>query len=503
MSLITITDTEKRKLLKKWESSHKAFQEGVQTKMDETPEQKVKRMKRLEADPEEWFKEYFPKYAKNKPAKFHRLASRRIIDNPRWYEVRAWSRGFAKSTRTMMETLYLALTGQIRNIVLVSASYEAAELLITPYRVNLESNPRIIADYGEQRKLGAWESGRFTTNKGVSFVAIGAGQSPRGTRNEEVRPDLLLIDDIDTDEETRNQKRIREKWEWIEQALIPTVDISSNYRIVFCGNIIAKDCCITRAIQKANKADIVNLIDEEGKSNWPEKVSQKDIDDIRRIISYLSFQKEYMNNPLTVGTIFTEMHYGKILPLAQYEVLICYTDPSFKDSKKNDYKATVLIGKYRNQFHVIKAFVEQTTTARMVEWHYEIMQLIGENNCYYYMESNMLQDTILQEFMMQSEKVGKVVPILGDARKKAEKFSRIESLCEPLNRNGQLILNEEEKASPGMKTLDEQFTALEPGSKAHDDGPDAVEGGIWIANNKQRQQNPGKVGEPGRNSKRY
>ncbi len=58
-------------------------------------------------------------------------------------------------------------------------------------------------------KPGAWETGEFTCQSGCSFRAIGAGQSPRGTRNKNFRPDCILIDDIDTDEECRNPERIR------------------------------------------------------------------------------------------------------------------------------------------------------------------------------------------------------------------------------------------------------------------------------------------------------
>ena len=35
-----------------------------------------------------------------------------------------------------------------------------------------------------------------------------------------------------------------------------------------------------------------------------------------------------------------------------------------------------------------------------------------------------------------------------------------------------------------MRRLEEQFKAIEPKLSAHDDGPDAVEGAVWIINNK-------------------
>ena len=57
---------------------------------------------------------------------------------------------------------------------------------------------------------------------------------------------------------------------------MPTVSLSKNYFILFLGNIIAKDCCITRAIEKADHTDVINIRDKNGKSVWPERNSEED-----------------------------------------------------------------------------------------------------------------------------------------------------------------------------------------------------------------------------------
>jgi len=49
-----------------------------------------------------------------------------------------------------------------------------------------------------------------------------------------------------------------------------------------------------------------------------------------------------------------------------------------------------------DEFHVIKAFCEQTSTANMIDWHYQIMELVGDSVCYYYMEQVFLQDIFYQ-----------------------------------------------------------------------------------------------------------
>lgn len=502
-----MTKAQVREALRKWEDHHSNMLRDVTVDHTETESEKLIKRTQLEKDPEEWFKFFFPKYATSEPAPFHKLSTKRLLSKLRVWIMRNWARELAKSTRTMMEVMYLALAKkEISNTLMVSNNEKDAVRLLTPYRINLEKNKRIIHYYGKQRGYNQWKAEEFITRDGVSFRAIGAGQSPRGTRAEEKRVDCIIIDDIDTDEECRNEMRIRQKFEWIQDALLPTVSLSGNYRIISCGNIIAKVCTVTLCAKLADHVEIVNIRDKNGKSSWA-KNSEQDIEDFLSKLSYRAAQKEFYNNPIVEGTVFTEMQYKPVRPLRDYRYLMCYTDPSFKDSKTNDYKATVLVGRWKSEFHVIKAFCDQTSTAAMVDWHYQLADWVnGRVPVYYFMEANFLQDTILAEFWAEAAKRGKVIPIKGDKRKKQDKFTRIESLLEPLNSNGKLFLNESERKNPHMVTLEEQFKMIEPGSRAHDDAPDAVEGAVFLINQKDKvlQASAIDVRMPvRRNSKRY
>ena len=252
-----------------WQEYAENIRSSTSVDLKETPQEKKKRITKLEAEPEEWFKYYFPKFAYAPAAPFHKKATKRVLNNPEWYEVRNWSRELAKSTRTMMEVFYLTLTGKKRFVMMISNSYDNAVRLLMPYKANLEFNSRIINDYGMQQRSGQWEDGEFGTRKKVLFRAVGAGQSPRGAKNDEVRPDIILFDDTDTDEECRNTDSITKKWKWIEEAAIGTRSISQPTLILFCGNIIAKDCCVVRAAAFADHTDIVNIRTDAGVSTWP------------------------------------------------------------------------------------------------------------------------------------------------------------------------------------------------------------------------------------------
>jgi hypothetical protein len=453
--------------------------------LNETAEEQRQRIEKLEANDEAWFKHYFDAFYTSDPAPFHKRSTRRVMNNPEWYEVRPWSRELSKSGRTMMEVLKLILTGKKKNVVLTSNSFDNAVRLLKPYKTLLEKNDRIRHDYGEQEAYGAWSESEFITRKGVAFRAIGAGQSPRGTRNDASRPDVLLVDDFDTDEDCRNPDTVDKKWDWLERAFYATRSISTPLLVIFCGNIIAEHCCILKAMEMADASEIVNIRDKNGKSTWPNKNTEELIDRTLSKISYASQQGEYFNNPITQGKVFDKLHYKKLRPLREYKFLVAYTDPSYKAGKKNDYKATALVGRWKDEYHILRMFAAQTTTAAMLDWQYDIIKWVaGRVPVYFMIEWPSIDDTLKQEIDLANKKNNVTLPLRADERAKPDKFFRIESLLEPLNRNEKLWFNIDYKDSQMMKDTESQFKALSATSRAHDDAPDAVEGAVFNINSR-------------------
>ena len=278
-----------------WEKYKEDIARATPVDRNMTAAEREKHREYLEKHPIEWIKFFFPNYAKYEFADFQKKAIRRIIAHDEWFEVLSWSRELAKSTVTMFIVMNLTLTGRKKNVILTSNSKDNAVRLLDPYRANLEANGRIMAYYGKQELPGSWTEDEFTTKGKVSFRALGAGQSPRGSRNEAIRPDVLLVDDFDTDEDTKNPDIIQKRWDWWENALYPTRSISEPTLVIFCGNIIAKDCCVVRAGEMADSWDIVNIRDKNGFSTWPEKNSEEDIDRTLSKISKKAAQGEYFN----------------------------------------------------------------------------------------------------------------------------------------------------------------------------------------------------------------
>lgn len=477
--------------------------------------ERLARIKKAKKDFSYFVEYYFPHYAKDKetgtyikPAKFHLEAAKAVIKNRNLRAVFQWPRGHAKSTyMDIIIPMWLMAQDKrsINVMVLVGKSEDNAITLLGDLQAELQFNKRFTSDFGNQYNAGDWQEGQFVTADGVAFFALGRGQSPRGLRYREQRPDYIVIDDLDDDEMCRNEKRVHDCTDWVKSALFGCFG-SGGGRFIMVGNLIAKNSVlanISATLQQevpesdglANKplgiVSKVNIYTDKGLPAWPEAWSLERIKELEAFQGYRNFQKEYMNNPINEGAVFQQkdIRFGKVLPLGKYKSLVCYTDPSFKSSATADYKATALVGiTASGDYHVIKMFAAQTSVRDMVLWHYDIMDYIaGSVPCRYMIEANFMQDLLLEEFDKEGAARGEVVPIVGDKRQKGDKFARIEAM-QPLFERGNVLLNEEELNKPGMAVLVQQLLAFEKGSRAHDDAPDAVESAIWQLNRTHRQQ---------------
>lgn len=489
---------EEKNALKRWEEHHKALAADVPVE-DFTSQTDIDRKrKKLEADPVLWIKYFFPKYARYEFAPFHINAIKRVIEHDEWYEVLSWSRELAKSTVAMFICMYLGLTKRKRFFVLASATIDSAKRLLAPYKINFESNPRIRQFYGSQITLGQWTDSEFTAKCGAKFIALGAGSAPRGARNEEIRPDVIYLDDYDTDEDCRNPETLKKKWDWFEASLYPTRSISQPTLILWCGNIIAKDCCIKRAGAKAKHWDIVNIRDKNGNSTWPAKNTEQQIDIVLSNISTKSAQAEYFNNPVSEGSIFKHLPFGKVPSLRKFKFLILYGDPAYSDSRKkaSSTKALWLVGKYKGVYYIIKGFLARELNATFISWYFDIIEYVaGRSNVYCYMENNKLQDPFFNQVFkpllrQECNKRNKQLFIKGDERKKTDKATRIEANLEPIDRNAAWIFNEQERDNPHMQELINQFQLFEMHLPYNADGPDCIEGAISILENKVVEMEP-------------
>lgn len=494
----------KKQLIENWSAYKEQIEKlsVVDKKEDSTTQQA--RIKRALDDYQYFCEYYFPHLVSDENGKivknglFHNKAAKYIKEHRNLVALFEWARGHAKSTQmTLLIPLWLkaqsyvyknalksdktAIKPQFNNMVLVGKSEESAIALLGNLQAELQYNERYIHDFGVQYSNGSWESGNFQTKDNVSFRALGRGQSPRGLIYKGKRPDYIIPDDIDDDELCRNVSRVDDLFNWMVRALFNTMDMGRG-RFIIVGNRISKNSIIARSAEiDGIYHSKVNALTPKGTPTWSEKYTIAELDRVQATIGRIAWEQEFMNNPIVKGAVFKECHFKNTLSWNQYAHLVCYTDPSFKNNATSDLKATILLGKTRTgEYHILKAFMDRVSITQMIDWHYLIEKLKPQNaNISYYMEANFAQDILVDEFYKEGDKRGFHIPLRKDERKKPDKYQRIENL-EPLFSNERIWFSEQERSSPGMKALVDQFLAFQKGSRINDDGADAVEGGIYI-----------------------
>ena len=496
-----------KQAIRQWEEYRKALITDTALESEKSTADIEKHRLWLEERPLEWMKYMFPNYATAEFADFHKDFINRVIGNPEWMEVLSWARELGKDTVVMMAMFYLNMTGRKKFTLFVSSSLDGAKDLLKPYKINFESNQRLIAYYGEQRGFGSWEDGNFTTKSGVRYVALGAGSNPRGKKNEPLRPDSIIVTDIDTDEKSRNEELVKQDVDWIEGALYFTRSMSKPLLFLMLGNIIAKKCAVTEIAKKANHHDVINIrmVNRKkpnpvndfhyGKSVWPEKNSEEMIDMVLSKVSTRIAMQECFNNPVSEGTIFKEITWGKCPPLKSLPFVVNYSDPatSNKDrptkKSKRSFKGSFLMGYKDGKYYVYYGFLDQVNTHDWCLWFYSIKKYVNERTqLYNYVENNSLQDPFYEQVFkpkfaeLRLEKGD--INITPDTRDKPDKAVRIEGNLEPVNREARLIFNIDEKGNPNMQRLEEQFKLFNMLLTAPADGPDIIEGGKWILDQK-------------------
>ena len=478
--------------LEQWKKHCETVQNSTTINVAESEKDKLARIKKVRGDYAAFVAYYFPHYTVNPEtgkttpcADFHIKAANKVKKERNLKAVFKWHRGAAKSTHLdIFIPLWLKCqeVKQLNVMVLVGKSEDNANTLLADIQAELQFNQRYIHDFGQQYNNGSWEDGEFVTKDGTAFFARGRGQSPRGLRYRSHRPDYIVIDDLDDDELCESPARVTRLTNWVKEALFGALD-GGRGRFIMVGNLIAKNSVLANiAATDGVHVSQVNIWDKNGNVSWAAKWTPDEVKAIERFQGYRSFQKEYMNNPITEGAVFRQdwIKWGKLPDLKKFEELILYIDPSFKGTTKNDYKAAKLWGKVGSQLWHIKAFVRQCSVAEMVRWLYDLYEWSLQKNIAikWYMEANFMQDTILDEFRREGDLRGYQLPISGDKRKKPDKFQRVEAIS-PLWERGFVTYNEDEKNDPDMLAGIDQTLAFEKGMRGHDDAPDADEGAIW------------------------
>ena len=498
------------KTYKSWQQFCKHVQEKTVTDKQETISQKTSRIEKLKKDYNAFVKYYFPHYADCDCGSFHIEAANAILDDPNVFAVLEWAREHAKSVHAdIMFPMWLMLNEELRGMVLVGKSFDDACTLLSDIQAELQYNQRIINDLGEQFNFGSWEEGEFITRGDVMFAALGRGQSPRGIRHREKRPNYCVVDDIDDDEIINNTDRVERVVDWILGALYGALDIRGA-RFVMVGNRIDQKSILAHIVgdTEPDKPKRKNLYHSkvsatidgtfEGRPSWHQKFTSEQLQRKFETMGYYMAMREYFHKSVRKGKLFRAewIHWDAVPALKDLDQLVAYFDPSYKPKTTNDFKAIRIWGRKARQLFLVDCFVRQATIGAAVKWLYDFHEKLPESViCEYWMEDVFLQDQFFDDFEAEGIQRGYILPIRGDKRQKPDKYARIEQTAAYYER-GIVIYNEKKKNSPDFEAGLQQVLGFSKGTTIHDDAPDADEGAIYILNRRARvNANEARIGK--------
>lgn len=152
-------------------------------------------------------------------------------------------RGAAKSTIAEEYICIDACYRRFRNFIIVGESATRAVERLGAIKHELDFNEHINTLFGNLHGA-TWNEDKIVLTNGVVIQAFGRGQSLRGTKHDDVRPDGCLIDDIE-DEESVNSPDGRDKTQrWLMRTLLPALAPRAKVRML--ANMLDPDCLAVR-----------------------------------------------------------------------------------------------------------------------------------------------------------------------------------------------------------------------------------------------------------------
>ena len=446
---------------------------------------------------------YFSHYATVACAPVQLEAAARLIANPRYHGLWKWFRGAAKSTHaSLMLPLWLACHGELRFGLIVGKTKRDAARLLSDVRREVEENESLRKAFAIKKVSANAERLVFTCcmNDGreerITLAALGAGQSPRGLRAGAHRPDYIVADDLDHAAQSRNADRVRRHTDWILEDLLGTFDIGRG-RFVQVNNLFSRTSILFQLEQTGRfELSEFNAFDAEGRPTWPAKYGDGAwLRERERMIGYTAFAREYQNTPIDSGSVIRPewIAYAPARPLADYRALLCYIDPSFTHSNHSDFKAAKLWGALATptgpEYHQLAAFVRQAPMSELIAWCLDSYERWGRPaHVEFRVEGGMGQQLLIEAFYAAATARGYALPIAADTRAKPNKQARLESIA-LLWQQGRVRYADALRHDPDTQTGLAQWMAMglalghgtgHGASSAHDDGPDADEGALYL-----------------------
>ena len=434
-------------------------------------------------------------------------------------------RGHAKSTNfTFKDTLHAVLYQYKHYCILISDSSEQAEGFLEDIKTELEENGDIIEDFGSLKGEKAWRSGVILTKTDIKVEAIGSGKKIRGRKHRNWRPDLIVLDDIENDENVNTPEQRRKLKSWFEKAVSKAGDTYTD--IMYIGTVLHYDSLLNNILQNPRyhvkkygaviswaedqelwdewEAIYTNLFNDNHEEDartfyeankeemlkgvevlWEDKLSYYDLIEIKVTEGEASFNSELQNDPIdpdnaTFNPEWFDYYEPEQMDWKSTEfVFVGANDPSLGKNKKSDTSSIInlALSTKTGYMYVVDASVEKRKPDVIIDDVFEMSRRLkrdyGKGFYKFGVETVQFQYYFKEVMAQKSAEEGEYIPI-EEIQSSVNKVLRIESL-QPVIKNKYLKFNRDHK------TLLRQMQEFPMGK--NDDAPDGLQMAVQLAQN--------------------
>ncbi|ADY54900.1 phage uncharacterized protein [Syntrophobotulus glycolicus DSM 8271] len=438
---------------------------------------------------------------------------RRAIEAPR---------GHAKSTTfTFKDTVHASAYGYKHYIIILSDSSEQAEGFLTDIKTEYEENAALREDFGDMQGK-VWKAGVILLSNGVKIEAIGSGKKIRGRRHKQWRPDLILCDDLENDENVNTPEQRKKLRNWFYKAVSKAGDTYTD--IVYIGTLLHFDALLANVAKNpqyktvkyrgvisfakneklwsAWEAIYTDLNNDDRQEDakaffeanreemlegtevlWEAKLSYYDLMVIRVSEGESSFNSEIQNDPIDPESCAFNEEWFSYYKDDEVDfsdgrfLFVGANDPSLGKNKKSDTSAIIGLAKdtRTGYMYVVVASIEKRKPDVIIEDAIETSKRLRRDYkkpfAKFRVETVQFQHFFKDVMAQRSAEAGEYLPI-EEVNSIQNKDLRIQSL-QPFVKNGYIKFNEKHK------TLLQQMKEYPMGK--NDDGPDALEMAVRAA----------------------
>jgi len=449
---------------------------------------------------------YFPHYLTSEPSDLHEkmfeVLPEIVLADKGQKDVFIAPRAAAKSTiGNLAFALWCLLTERKHYICIVMDVFDQAAIALEAIKAELEINPRLSYDFpGATGKTRKWREDKIITKNNRMVEAFGALKKIRGRRHGPYRPDLVICDDLENDEEVENPKLRDKLMNYIFRSLLKLGPTDGSMDFIYLGTVLHHDAVIVRLANKPGwqrhifrailewpkrmdlweKWEEIYLSKGElsaqrfyeqnkeamcdgAKLNWP-KTQGLYFLMCQRADSHAAFESEYQNNPISEDAPFKSLSFW--VQESRDWIYFGGIDPSLgRQNRHRDPSAILVVGVdlKTKVMDVVEASIVRRLPDIIIA---DAIQMQRQYNCLmWFVETIQYQEFLRTELVKRSAKANVAMPCK-PIQPVTDKNLRIMRLQPPVA-DGMI------RFSQSHSTLINQIQQFPHAD--HDDGPDCLE----------------------------